>query len=197
MSPESEPASQTQSLPDASYERLQSWSIADETRRMPHGVPSCSIQYLQSAAVAYHSSAVIYFCTMTASLDTTASHARSWGWGRDGDAMPMLTKQTAVMQCYAALCDIPDGMPSESALVLPLFVMGCESEFSEQQTYAIGRLRRLETTVGLGNIRRARMVVEQVRDTTTHRRTSSFGVTAEGPLWNRETDRLGWDLIVT
>lgn len=106
-----------------------------------------------------------------------------------------LTKlaQDSISHCFEALCQIPDGMPCESALILPLFIMGCESEFPTQQAYAIERLRKLETNVGLGNINRARIIVEQVRADASAKRQPR-GV---GPNWRRATDSLGWDLIIT
>ncbi len=176
-------------MPCPRYNNLQLWSVdADSTP--PPGVPASSIRYLRSVAVAYHSSAVIYFYSVTGSLPSLDSRCLPW---QADAAVAALLRYVAVMHCFDALCNIPDGMPSESALVLPLFIMGCESEFPEQQTYAIQRLRKLENSIGLGNISRARAVVERVKAiSSTH-----LGLEGGGPRWSQVTDSLGWDLIVT
>lgn len=175
----------------AIYNDLQLWSVdTDSIDSTTYGVPASSIKYLRSAAAAYHSSAVIYFYSMVGSLPVLSEKTMPWQAGFDNSHLP---RHAAVMNCFDALCNIPDGMPSESALVLPLFIMGCESEYPEQQAYAIQRLRKLESSIGLGNISRARAVVEHVQATSG----LHLGLERGGPRWSQATDSLGWDLIVT
>lgn len=162
------------------YQELQSWKISDTAYTAHHGVSASDLHYLRCIAEAFHSAAIIYYVSMTESLPHLRGPTAS-------------SKYDSISRCFDALCQIPDGMACESALILPLFVMGCESDFPAQQAYAIQRLRGLETSVGLGNINRARIIAEQVKADASSR----YQVTEVGPRWSRATDNLGWDLIVT
>lgn len=172
-----------------SYDKLQSWRMSDRAYIVPRGVSASDIRNLESIAKAYYSAAVIYFYSMISSLTPEfIGYPLHLIW----DTGARL-KHEAIIQCFDALWQIPDGAPCESALVLPLFIMGCEADFPAQQAYAIQRLQRLEISIGLGNINRARIIVEQVKANVSFKKS----LKTDGPKWSRATDSLGWDLIIT
>lgn len=165
------------------YQGLQQWKISDTANALSPGLSASNLQHLRHIAEAFHSAANIYFYSICDSMHHLTYLGQSTGRMR----------HESVIKCFDALQHIPDGMPCESALVLPLFIMGCESDFPAQQVYAIQRLRRLETSVGLGNINRARVIVEQVKADAIFEHQSD----PVGPKWRRATNTFGWDLIIT
>lgn len=172
-----------------SYDKLQSWRTSGTAYMVPRGLSASDLRYLQSIAAAFYSAAVIYFYSMTSSLTPEFIGYPLHPIWDTGTRL----KHEAVTQCFDALRQVPDGIPCESALVLPLFIMGCEAEFPAQQAYAIQRLQKLETSVGLGNINRARIIVEQVKANVSYKKS----LKTAGPKWSSATDSLGWDLIIT
>lgn len=97
--------------------------------------------------------------------------------------------ENTILQCLDVIDEIPCGDGCESSLVLPLFLAGCETDNAACVTRVIRKLMVMEQTIGLGNITRAREVVQKVW-------FSAAELSGKRP-WHLVVQELNWDLILT
>jgi hypothetical protein len=158
---------------------------------VPNGLSVKHLQKLESVAEAYRYAGYIYL------ISTLARGIREGSVDSEpNDNVPEYTNlglpytiEDAIEKCFNAIEQISDGDGCESALVLPLFLVGCETDRPGQIAAVVKRLMMMERSIGIGNIKRARKVVQKV--------WCSVVEPGGKKPWQYVLQELGWDLILT
>ncbi|ETS03298.1 hypothetical protein M419DRAFT_75762 [Trichoderma reesei RUT C-30] len=117
-----------------------------------------------------------------------AQHKMPINWGYLHALLPM-TKADALTECLAAVARVPLGCPEEAGLLPLLFIVACETNRPEQAREALQRVEALGSHIGLGNVRCASALLNQV-----WKRRSEKGNFSD---WRGLLADANWDLIIT
>ncbi|KAK1255700.1 hypothetical protein MKX07_007959 [Trichoderma sp. CBMAI-0711] len=109
-------------------------------------------------------------------------------WGYLHALLPM-TKADALTECLAAVARVPLGCPEEAGLLPLLFIVACETNRPEQAREALQRVEALGSHIGLGNVRCASALLNQVWKRRSEQRNFSD--------WRGLLAKAKWDLIIT
>ncbi|RDW74205.1 hypothetical protein BP5796_07647 [Coleophoma crateriformis] len=143
--------------------KLASWKWSLKSYVVPDGVSPSDLQMLERVAEAYRFAAYIYLHSTLKTVNSDQP-SRSGAYGdllRAKDFGLPYSVEYAVQQCLDLAGEIPSGHGCESALLLPLFLAGCETNNVTHISVVVQRLIKMEQTIGIGNIKRAREVVQK------------------------------------
>ncbi|KAL7813403.1 fungal-specific transcription factor domain-containing protein [Trichoderma gracile] len=104
-------------------------------------------------------------------------------------ALLPMTKADALTECLAAVARVPLGCPEEAGLLPLLFIVACETSRPEQAREALQRVELLGSHIGLGNVRCASALLNQV----WMRRSKQVNFSD----WRGLLADAKWDLIIT
>ncbi|RFU34152.1 hypothetical protein B7463_g2144, partial [Scytalidium lignicola] len=172
-------------------DKLATWTCSSKSYTVPSGVSPKHLQNLELVAEAYRFAAYIYLHSIQRQVsleELSHSQNKEFDLNLSYSNIPSTTED-AITRCLDVIDKIPCGDGCESSLVLPLFLAGCETNNPAQITTVIRKFMKMEQTIGLGNIRRAREVVQKVW-------YSAAEVTGKRH-WQLVVQELGWDLILT
>ncbi|KAL6856559.1 fungal-specific transcription factor domain-containing protein [Trichoderma novae-zelandiae] len=99
------------------------------------------------------------------------------------------TKADALTECLAAVARVPLGCPEEAGLLPLLFIAACETNRPDQAREALQRVEALGSHIGLGNVKCASALLNQV-----WKRRSTQGSFSD---WRGLLAKAKWDLIIT
>ncbi|PTB70239.1 hypothetical protein BBK36DRAFT_1173612 [Trichoderma citrinoviride] len=99
------------------------------------------------------------------------------------------TKADALTKCLAAVARVPLGCPEEAGLLPLLFIVACETNRPDQAREALQRVEALGSHIGLGNVKCASALLNQV-----WKRRSEQGNFSD---WRGLLAMAKWDLIIT
>ncbi|KAI9732365.1 MAG: hypothetical protein M1834_001572 [Cirrosporium novae-zelandiae] len=171
-------------------ETLNAWDCSSGAYAVPQGVSVTSLKRLEMVANTYRYAAYIYLHFV---LGRLAYNALDYAKYYSSTLIPNIrfgcSKEDAISHCLETIRGIPEGDYCESALVLPLFLAGCETTDLTQFKVVVKRLLVLEQNIGIGNIGKAREVVQRVWE--------SSATFSQRKDWFEVLRELGWDLIVT
>ncbi|KAL7916524.1 fungal-specific transcription factor domain-containing protein [Trichoderma velutinum] len=104
-------------------------------------------------------------------------------------ALLPVEKAEALTDCLAAVARVPLGCPEEAGLLPLLFIVACETNRRDQAKEALLRVEALGSHIGLGNVRCANMLLQQVWKRKSEQRDFHD--------WRGLLAKVKWDLIIT
>ncbi|PTB79861.1 hypothetical protein M440DRAFT_1347331, partial [Trichoderma longibrachiatum ATCC 18648] len=122
------------------------------------------------------------------SLQSESLSQLSMNWVYLHALLPM-TKDDALTECLAAVARVPLGCPEEAGLLPLLFIVACETNRPAQAQEALQRVEALGSHIGLGNVKCASALLNQVWKRRSKQRNFSD--------WRGLLAKANWDLIIT
>jgi hypothetical protein len=188
---------------------LHTWTSTKTTYIVPKGITQAALSRLRLVAESFRDAAYIYIHSVLERItlsevsfpSSITSHA-NWRF----EHLISTSKTTAITSLLKRLKSHPIDKNCEfSALTFPLFIAGCETHSKEDRQLIWDMLSVVEANFGIGNLKRAKEVLEIVWSSCTPAvdGIGDGGVEIEDKParrvkkhWADVLNGLGWDLIL-